>query len=257
MRATLQSNYLVSFTFYILFLSSCSLQHQISKSAAQLVLKDSSLTTAHVGISIFEPAANKFWYNYNGNNYFVPASNTKIPTCYAAMKYLGDSLTGILTVENDSAIFVLPAADPTFLHPDFKNQPVTSFFQTTSKKIYSTDIKWETTPLGSGWSWNDYNESYMAERSPMPIYGNVIKWVHDSSSGSSSDEPVLIYSIPEVNWKVDFTANQGNNFLVRRNISENVYTITEGPRKFKTQNVPFVTNGIKSALELLPDTIFP
>src|ERR1044071_7570722 len=82
--------------YFVLFalLSSCSLQKKISKSA-QKVITDSSLQTAHVGISIYDPGAGKYLYNYNGNKYFVPASNTKIPTCYAAMKYLGDSLIGL------------------------------------------------------------------------------------------------------------------------------------------------------------------
>src|SRR4030095_12083016 len=79
---------------YCLLIASCSIQKQISKSAKQIIT-DSSLKMAHVGISIYEPAANKYWYNYQGGHYFVPASNTKIPTCYAAMKYLGDSLVGL------------------------------------------------------------------------------------------------------------------------------------------------------------------
>jgi D-alanyl-D-alanine carboxypeptidase/D-alanyl-D-alanine-endopeptidase (penicillin-binding protein 4) len=237
-------------TFFIF--ASCKIQKQISKSATHLVLKDTSLATAHVGICIFEPAKNKFWYNYNGDHYFVPASNTKIPTCYAAMKYLGDSLTGILEAENDSAIYFFPAADPTFLHPDFTNQPLITFFQKVNKKIYALDRKWLATPLGPGWSWNDYNEPYMAERSPMPVYGNVIKWIQDSSA---ANESAVIYTAPEINWKVDFTTNQENNFYVERNISENVYTVSEGKKKFQQQYVPFVTNGLKSTLELLPDTI--
>src|SRR5215471_6739995 len=93
-------------TFAFFTFSSCSIQHQISKSAIQLVLKDSSLTTAHVGISIYEPATNKYWYNHQGDHYFVPASNTKLPTCYAAMKYLKDSLPGARRTENDTAIFL-------------------------------------------------------------------------------------------------------------------------------------------------------
>jgi len=236
----------------LLILVSCSLSKLISKSAEQIVLKDSSLNTAHVGISIFEPAKNKYWYNFNGDHYFVPASNTKIPTCYAAMRYLGDSLTGILKAEDDSAIIMLPAADPTLLHPDFKNQPVISLLQKSTKRIYTSDLKWQTSSLGSGWSWNDYNEPYMAERSPMPVYGNVVKWIQDSSI---DNERTLVYSIPEVNWKVDFTTNQENNFHVERSVSENVYTISEGKGKFKAQYVPFVTNGLRAALELLPDTI--
>ena len=79
------------FSFFSI-LSSCSLQKQISHSAKMGLLSDASLKTAHTGISIYEPATGKYWFNYQGDKYFVPASNTKIPTCYAAMKYLGDSL---------------------------------------------------------------------------------------------------------------------------------------------------------------------
>ena len=33
---------------------------------------------------------------------------------------------------------------------------------------------WKDDSIGSGWSWNDYDADYMAERSPLPIYGNLI-----------------------------------------------------------------------------------
>jgi len=232
-------------------LSSCSLQKQISKSVSPFVLNDSSLKTAHVGISIYEPAANKYWFNYQGEHYFTPASNTKIPTCYAAMRYLGDSLEGALKMETDTAIFILPTGDPTLLHPDFKNQPVISFLKNATKKIYIADLPWNDHPLGSGWSWDDYNDSYMAERSPMPVYGNIIKWTQENNG----IDPSVVYSTPEVNWQVDFDTAQSSNFFVQRSVAENHYTITEGKEKLKEQEVPFVTNGISAALELLPDTI--
>ena len=79
--------------YYFLFFvfSSCSVSKQIARSANEDVLSSKPLQAAHVGLSIFDPASNKYLYNYQGDKYFVPASNTKIPTCYAAMKYLGDS----------------------------------------------------------------------------------------------------------------------------------------------------------------------
>ncbi len=235
----------------VFYLSSCSIQKQISKSAKQFVLNDSALSTAHVGISIFEPSTNKYWFNYQGNHYFTPASNTKIPTCYAAMKYLGDSLEGIFKLENDTAIFVVPTGDPTLLHPDFQNQPVINLLQKATKKIYTTDLLWKEEALGSGWSWDDYNDSYMAERSPMPVYGNIIKWTQENDG----IDPSVVYSMPEVNWEVDFDTVQSNNFFVQRSLAENHYKITEGKEKLKEQGVPFVTHGIAAALELLPDTI--
>ena len=72
----------------LLILQACSVQKQIAKSAKADVLDTKALQAAHTGISIFDPAANKYLYNYQGDKYFVPASNTKLPTCYAAMKYL-------------------------------------------------------------------------------------------------------------------------------------------------------------------------
>jgi len=234
----------------LLIFASCSLQRGISKSASEFILKSPALNTAHVGISIFEPATNKFWYNYQGDHYFVPASNTKIPTCYAAMKYLGDSLIGIIKGETDSAIFFLPTGDPTLLHPDFKRHPVINFLQKTNKKIYTTDIYWKEEPLGSGWAWNDYNDDYMAERSPLPVYGNIVKWTMQSEN----DGPI-VYSTPEVNWKVNFDTARAKNFFVQRALNENVYEITQGTESLKEQFVPFVTNGIRSALDLLADTI--
>src|SRR5687768_1795194 len=79
----------------LIILTSCSVQRKISKSAKEVVLGNPALISAHVGISIYEPATGKYWYDHDGDKYFVPASNTKIPSCYAAMKYLGDSLVGI------------------------------------------------------------------------------------------------------------------------------------------------------------------
>src|SRR5258705_1791189 len=84
--------FLISYSLFLISLTSCSIEKKISKSANEDVLTNKALTSAHVGISIFEPAANQYWFNYQGDKYFVPASNTKLPTCYAAMKHFRDSL---------------------------------------------------------------------------------------------------------------------------------------------------------------------
>ena len=109
----------------LLILQACSVSKQIAQSAKVDVLNTKALETAHVGISIFDPAANKYLYNYQGDKYFVPASNIKLPTCYAAMKYLGDSLVGLrygIPEEkwfNENVIVVRPTGDPSFLHQEY------------------------------------------------------------------------------------------------------------------------------------------
>ena len=245
---------LLIINYSLLILTSCSVPQKISRSANNLVLKDSSLLTAHVGISIYEPATGKYWFNYQGDKYFVPASNTKIPTCYAAMKYLGDSLKSYMVSENDTLLIITPSGDPTLLHPDFKNQFAFDFLKRSKKKIYTVDLNWKSQALGSGWSWNDYNESYMAERSPMPLYGNLIKWLQEKSSANKS-EPIIVYSIPEVNWPVNFSSISAKTFNVKRKLGQNEFELIQGTEDFKEIDIPFVTHGISSTNELLIDTL--
>ncbi len=162
---------LAIFCIMLFLFSSCSLQKKIAYEAKQSILNDAHLSTAHIGIVVYSPSQKKYLYNYQGEKYFIPASNTKLFTCYAAMKYLGDSLTGIRYVKKRNGIVEVEAnGDPTFLHPDFKYQPVFSFLQ-SQQKIVLTDENWKENSLGLGWAWDDYNDDYMAERSVMPIYG--------------------------------------------------------------------------------------
>src|SRR5215831_17961233 len=141
----------------IILLSACTTQRAINKEATRLVMNDQALSNAHVGISILNAADNKYFYNYQGDKYFVPASNTKIFTCYAGLKYLGDSLTGIRYWENDTAVYLIPCGDPTLLHPEFRSNPVINFLQKQTKHMYISSDNWRDAALGDGWSWNDYN----------------------------------------------------------------------------------------------------
>ena len=73
---------LLIINFSFLILTSCSIQQKISKSAKQ-VFNDSSLLTAHVGISIYDPATGKYWYNYQGDKYFVLNKDKEVQECDA------------------------------------------------------------------------------------------------------------------------------------------------------------------------------
>ena len=252
---------IISILCFLTILSSCSVQQKIGKVAGRTLISNNNLSNAHIGISIYDPDTDKFLYNYQSRKYFVPASNTKIFSCYAGLQNLGDSLPGIRYIETDTAVFLFPTGDPTLLHRDFVQHLVVDFLRATKKTIYITDQYWKSEPLGNGWSWNDYNESYMVERSPLPVYGNLIRWVQERTSEKNMDsmafdQSLAIFSSPEVNWKVRFNTDlTKKSFYVQRSRNENIYQITEGIENKKEQEVPFVVNGIQSALELLKDTI--
>lgn len=235
----------------------CSAQKEISRSANKLLFSDSAINNAHVGISIYDPAANKYLYNYQADKYFVPASNVKIFTTYAGLKYLGDSLPGIQYIDNADTLHLFPSGDPTFLHSDFPNQPVIDFLKRQQKPITISSGTWRDAALGFGWSWNDYNNDYMVERSPLPVYGNLIRFVQTMqvSEIGQKAEPI-IFTEPDINWKLNFNPDATTRaFYVRRQMGENVFRVTTGTEQYRTIEVPFMTNGLSSALELLKDTI--
>src|SRR5215203_677891 len=80
-RYNIRRFFFLLLTFYfLLFLMSCSVTKQISKQAQTILLNDTAIRSGHIGISIYEPATNTYWYNYNADKYFIPASNTKLFT---------------------------------------------------------------------------------------------------------------------------------------------------------------------------------
>lgn len=234
---------------FIILLSSCSIEKQISKSAQADVLNTKALQAAHVGISIYDPAANKYLYNYQGDKYFVPASNTKISTCYAAMKYLGDSLVGLKVVKGGDKLFLVPTGDPTFLHPDFFNQPVYTFLEKIPTATMTMN-NWREQGLGNGWSWNDYNEPYQAERSAFPIYGNCLTFFLDKDT-------LNVNPSIDLSWRKSWTNYQGgfNKFYIRRDKDQNIFRepFSENA-SFQRQFVPFVPKD-SVVLNMLLDTL--
>jgi D-alanyl-D-alanine carboxypeptidase/D-alanyl-D-alanine-endopeptidase (penicillin-binding protein 4) len=234
----------------IIILLSCSTTKQIRKSAQKNVLNDPSLKSAHIGISIYDPASKEYIYNYQGDKYFVPASNTKLPTCYAAMKYLGDSLPGLRYVMFNGDLYAQGTGDPTFLQPEFSRQPVYDFLNKFSNKIFFNIGPWRDNRWGSGWSWNDYSEDYMAERSPFPIYGNVVR---------TSDKIKRLRIEPQF-FKDSFARDSSldqDMFVssVQRNISSNHFVIERRSKNSVTMQTPFFTEDLSIILKLLGDTL--
>ncbi len=223
------------------------------------LLHSAPLQSAHIGISIYEPATQKSWYDYQADKYFVPASNIKIVTCYAAMKHLGDSLNGIKYVTlgktNNKDIWIQATGDPTFLHPDFKKQPVVDFLKKDSSVAFAwvTNNQWKDDAWGSGWSWNDYAASYMVERSLFPVYGNVTRF-YGSDRGISimPDKIEMEYSIAGKK-NIAFN-NKIRKYKFSRAKDRNLYSWDYSDADFKYDEIPFITSD-SLTIRLLKDTI--
>ncbi|MGI8638052.1 MAG: D-alanyl-D-alanine carboxypeptidase/D-alanyl-D-alanine-endopeptidase [Segetibacter sp.] len=171
-----------AFYFAIFVLVSCSTQTRLGRSADAVLLNRNELATANIGIAVFDPATNRYLYNYQADHYFIPASNTKLFSLYAGLKYLHDSLVAARVTIDEETAFVQATGDPTFLHPDFKNQPLLKFLQQKSITSVRLNTAFASKSFGRGWAWDDYPYDYMAERDPFPIYGNIATIIFDADT---------------------------------------------------------------------------
>ena len=137
----------------------------------------------HAGLVIHDVEKREDIFSYKPDNYFIPASNIKILTMYAALYYLKDTIEAGWYMESGDSLIVWGGGDPGTLYPEIDT---TSYFIEFLKKnpkfIYFSDHHFQTTRFGKGWAWDDYPYTYQCERNAFPIYGNRI-WIqrtHDT-----------------------------------------------------------------------------
>lgn len=245
--------------------SACSVSRQLQQSAQTAVLNHPSLQAAHVGISIYEPATGKWWYNHQGDKYFVPASNTKIVTTYAVMKHLGDSLVaGRFATDEEGRLQIFPSGDPTFLHPEFRYQPLFQKMKGYKKILLSTD-GWKDQRWGSGWSWNDYDAAYMAERSALPVYGNVATFSLVGNVLRAVPSSVAVRGAQSIGYDPSNRQVKEKAFSVERGLDDDTFLLRQATMNFSRAAIPLRTDiGLMSSLledtlqaEVVPSSVAP
>lgn len=239
------------------FISSCSVSKQIGKQANSILLNDTAIRTGHIGISIYEPATGKYWYEHNATKNFIPASNTKLFTLYAGLKCLGDSLVGARVKSSGPDISVYPSGDPTFLNPEFSFQPLFQYLKQT-KNIYINNSAWRSDAFGNGWAWNDYNESYMTERSSLPLFNNLLIFSLKNNKIEINSNAVDLLSGEHSKSPVKFDAAtrkvSSDKFYIEKSYNSNDFYIRDAKSSFRRASIPFKTNDEFVAL-LLKDTV--
>ena len=205
----------------ILFLICFNLYPQISsKKIDRWVSKNESLNGSIVSIAIKELKKNKKTYGININTYMTPASNVKILTVLGSIHF-GDSIPILkykVSRYNDT-LRISPTGYPLTAHPKYIDKDLEKFIKPYSHILYHKP-KIELSKYGPAWAWDDSNYYFQAERSEMPIYGNVIQ-VFKKSNGE-------IETIPD-NFKINLDFKQKekiyreethNNFFINPSLIE-------------------------------------
>lgn len=229
----------------LFLLNACSMQSRIGRDARKQVLEQPVMAPAHVGISVMDAATGEYLYNYQGDKYFVPASNTKLFTCYAALRYLGDSLTALRYVDKGNGVVEVEGnGDPTFLNSEYTYQPAFAFLQ-QQKKILLSKNNWREPALGAGWAWDDFTSDYMPERSVFPMYGNVALFKKNATGYTSIPAGILpVQALPA-----------DGKFYITRSLGSDSFYAVPSNKIFQQSTMPFRVGTPAHLAQLLADTI--
>lgn len=180
--------------------------------------------------------------DFNSRSLFTPASNTKLLTLYASLKFLPERLTGLKYLTSDSMTYVKGTGDPGFLDPRFKFYDVLEFLNDQEDLIFVSD--WDSDRRwGPGWSWDDYPYYYSGQLSPLPIYGNMVyAWCQN---GEWQLFPGLF---------IHNTISNRDYFRVKREEDMNIFQLNTARCADDTLRIPFVWNQ-EVLTTLLEDTL--
>ena len=146
------------------------------KAFARKVHKIGTFKEHFSGMAFYDPETENWLYRQNADKYFTPASNTKLLTYFGALKTLDKRLDALQYLIRNDTLYFGGTGDPTFLHPDFDQQPVLNFLSSDTTLTLVYIARPVNNRFGPGWAWDDYLYDFQPELSDLPMWGNVVSF---------------------------------------------------------------------------------
>lgn len=127
------------------------------------------------GFALYDPEAGIMLHSRDADRFFTPASNMKMFTLYSALKSLPDTLPSLYYTVQSDTLYFHGTGDPAFLNPNFEENNVYDFLKDREETLVYADYLYEDEHFGSGWAWDWYPAAYAPEKTPFPIYGNMMR----------------------------------------------------------------------------------
>jgi D-alanyl-D-alanine carboxypeptidase/D-alanyl-D-alanine-endopeptidase (penicillin-binding protein 4) len=133
------------------------------------------------GFMLYDLESKQVVFEKNSHLYQIPASTAKLLTLYAGLTILKDSTQTLRYLSSGDTLKVWGSGDPSWKYKNFE-QPEFQKIIGNHAMVQFSDANQVSPAYGYGWQWDDYKFDYAAERSSLPIYGNLVnlKKVGDS-----------------------------------------------------------------------------
>ena len=226
----------------LVFFSSSLFSQISSKKIENWISKNNDLDGSVISIAVKRIDKEKKIVGSGIDTYMTPASNVKISTVLGSI-YYGDTIPIINYKVLNDTLKISPTGYPLLSHPKYRDEDLEKFIKEFKHIVYHNP-KIDLNKYGPGWAWDDYNSYYQAERSEMPIYGNVVQIIKNSNGE--------IEVTPNI-YKIIFDFEQKNKIL--RSEKENKFFINPSLIKFgDTIYSPFITSR-KNTISLLENSL--
>lgn len=152
-------------------------------------LIDETLPNANIGIIIQDPKSGKILFEDRSKEYFYPASNTKILTSIAALKFLGPNFqyqtslhAGLDKIHDNTLkdnLYIIFRGDPTLISTDLfdmlselKKKGITQI----AGNIIIDDQSFEEPAYAPGWTWDSIPWYYSAPITSIILNENKVRY---------------------------------------------------------------------------------
>jgi D-alanyl-D-alanine carboxypeptidase/D-alanyl-D-alanine-endopeptidase (penicillin-binding protein 4) len=234
--------------FGLVFLISCSTERQVSKNLKKVFTRSEVLKQYYVGFALYDMSTKKMLFEQHADQYFTPASNTKLFTFYAGLKMILDSIPSLRYVEEGDSLIFWGTGDPSFLQSKLKGTKAADFLRLSNKKLFYAHGRYNGYFYGSGWQWDDYNDYYQAEINELPIMDNLV------SVTSRNGKPIIFPDVFKDCFVVD-SLSKMNAFTVTRDFIGNQFKYpVVSPKEGYRQQIPYKVS-LPITLSLLSDTL--
>ena len=245
----IQSTFLAIFVTGLFSLSSCSTNKMIAKKVSKEFKNSSVIKQYQVGFALYNMEDKKMIFEKDADQYFTPASNTKLYTFFASLKMLPEQMPALKYVERNDSLIFWGTGDPSFLQFAVKDKSAYNFLQASNKKLFFAPGRYTGSFFGDGWSWDDYDYYYQPEITEMPIMDNMVTSTYQSAKKINISPKVFEHC-----FEIDSSKTTGG-FQVTRDFLTNHfrYPLVDIKPGYNQQN-PYKTS-IQTTVEVLSDTL--
>ena len=197
----------------ILFLLCSNVYSQISsKKIDRWISKNENLKSSVVSIAIKQLNKDKKISGVGFNTSMTPASNIKILTVLGSLTS-GDTIPSIKYKISNDTLRISSTGYPFIAHPKYDDEDLETFIKSFNHIVYHKP-NIDLTKYGPAWAWDDFKYYFQAERSEMPIYGNVIQIVKEFND-SIKVSPDIFQVVNNLKQKEKvYRDHQENNFSI-------------------------------------------